>query len=431
MIENPQIDLDSTNEVREIPPFEIPKRAEPDWPPAVIAGASQTGVLGVRSLKRRGIQAICFDRDPSLPGFKSVYGRAHLCPDPYHNDDAWLDFMITLACKFGSKPVLIPSSDQYVSAIAKHSEKLKDHYTLSPGIALQGLLTDKNTQYELAERHGLPIPRTRIVLSIDEVYEFTREATFPCLIKPIHSHEWRRFPRNHPLYGKKVAIAKTDQELINDYRIVSAANPNVILQEIIQGADSAKRVYLSCYNFKGQRIAKAMFREFRCSPMGFGPATITEPVADVETDRICDLFLQKIGYVGICEFEMKWDERDGQVKLIEANPRLTGGGDAAPYAGVDLCWIHYLDLIGRSVAPVAPLGRDFRHVVLRADAEAVPTYWRAGLIGLRDILQSYRPPLAFYDLDWRDLRNSMETILVSAHTLLRGILRNLVNRGNN
>ena len=35
------------------------------------------------------------------------------------------------------------------------------------------------------------------------------------------------------------------------------------------------------------------------------------------------------------------------MKLIEANPRLSGGGDAAPYAGVDLCWIHYLDLIGR------------------------------------------------------------------------------------
>ena len=62
---------------------------------------------------------------------------------------------------------------------------------------------------------------------------------------------------------------------------------------------------------------------------------------------------------------MKWDSRDGRVKLIEANPRLSGGGDAAPYAGVDLCWLHYLDLIGQPVTQWRPIARDFRHVVLR------------------------------------------------------------------
>ncbi len=82
-----------------------------------------------------------------------------------------------------------------------------------------------------------------------------------------------------------------------------------------------------------------MFRELRCDPVGFGPASVSEPVVDPETDRVCDEFLRSIGYVGICEIEMKWDDRDGRVKLIEANPRLSGGGDAAPYAGVDLCWL--------------------------------------------------------------------------------------------
>ncbi len=133
-----------------------------------------------------------------------------------------------------------------------------------------------------------------------------------------------------------------------------AANPLVILQEIIEGKDTDKRVYLSCYDSRGDRVGHAMFRELRCDPVGFGPASISEPVVDPETDAVCDAFLRSIGYVGICEIEMKWDAHDGRVKLIEANPRLSGGGDAAPYAGVDLCWIHYLDLIGKRVAPVAP-----------------------------------------------------------------------------
>ena len=117
------------------------------------------------------------------------------------------------------------------------------------------------------------------------------------------------------------------------------------------------------------------------------------------------------------------------MKLIEANPRLSGGGDAAPYAGVDLCWLHYLDLIGKHVVPVAPLGNDFRHVVLRADANAVPAYWREGLISLREVMRSYRPPLAFFDLDRRDWRYSAETVYISARLVIRGIFRRMFRRG--
>ena len=79
---------------------------------------------------------------------------------------------------------------------------------------------------------------------------------------------------------------------------------------------------------------------------------------------------------------MKWDDRDGKVKLIEANPRLSGGGDAAPYSGVDLPWIHYQDMIGREVKSVTPNGKAFRHIVLRADGNTIPAYIRAGLISI-------------------------------------------------
>jgi predicted ATP-grasp superfamily ATP-dependent carboligase len=392
-------------------------------PRAVIAGAYQTGVLGVRSLMRRGVKAMCFDCSPSYPGFQSVYGRAHLSPDPDTAPDAWLLFMLDLARRNDGPMVLIPSSDKFVSAIARHADALKHHYIFSPGIRLQGLLADKQTQYELAAKHAMPMPRTRFVDSLREVIEFAQEASFPCLIKPTHFREWRKFHPKHPLFGVKISIAASQDELYQQYELAAAVNSSVILQEIIQGKDTAKRVYLACYNAQGERIANAMFRELRCDPLNFGPASISEPVIDSATDKVCDRFLRSIGYQGICEIEMKWDSRDGQVKLIEANPRLSGGGDAAPYAGVDLCWIHYLDLIGRNVRPVTPVKNNFRHVVLRADAHAAPAYLRAGLITWRDILQSYRPPLAFYDLDIRDWRYSLETLLVCLRTILRNIFQ--------
>lgn len=398
-----------------------PQRAASGWPPAVIAGAYQTGVLGVRSLIRRGVRAVCFDSNPRNPGFRSVYGPARLCPHPDSESDAWLQFMLELAAGFDQRPVLIPSSDQYVTAMARHRRALAAAYVLSPGLELQGLLADKQTQYSLAARHGMPMPVTAEAGSDDEVAVFGATAAFPCLMKPMHFREWQRLPHDHRLFDRKIAIATSADELMALYRLVAPVTPRVMLQEIIQGPDTAKRVYLSCYDAGSRRIAHAMFKELRCEPVGFGPASVTEPVRDDETDGICDAFLRAIGYVGLCEIEMKRDTRDGRVKLIEANPRLSGSGDAAPYAGVDLCWLHYLDLIGQPVAPVGPDGRDFRHLVVRADGSAVPAYWKAGLLGMGDLLRSYRPPLAFYDLDAGDWRYSARTLLAAGRAFARGL----------
>lgn len=395
-----------------------PTKAELDWPAAVIAGAFQTGVLGTRSLKRRGVKTSLFDCDSSMPGFRSVYGPALRCPNPDTDFESWMDFVLNVGRQYAIKPVLIPSSDRYVSAIAKGEERLRECFLFSPRVDLQGKLADKFTQYHLAGKHRLPMPETAIVEDEYSVQSFAEKAQFPCLMKPGHFREWERFPIGHPLSHKKIHISDSPTDLTEKYRLASTLNPKVVLQEIIQGPDTNKRVYLSCYDRNGARIANALFRELRCDPVGFGPATVSEPVVDPLVDSLCDDFLRSIGYVGICEIELKWDDRDGRVKLIEANPRLSGGGDAAPYSGVDICWLNYLDLIGQPVRPVAPSTRDFRHIMLRPDGKAIPAYRRAGLLGWNELLHSYKPPLAFYDLDWKDWRYSLESIFIALKLFL-------------
>jgi D-aspartate ligase len=403
-------------------PASNPNRAAPDWPAAVIAGAYQTGVLGVRALVRRGVRACCFDCHLDYPGFRSIYGPAYACPDPDVDAQGWVSFMISLAGKVGGKPVLIPSADQFVSAIAAHADTLAQYYVLSPGVRLQGRLASKETQYELAAEYGMPLPNMKLVHSEEDVRHFAREARFPCLLKPLHFREWESFPESHPLSHQKVSIAQTPEALLAAWRLSATVNHNAIVQEIIEGPDTAKRVYMACYDRNGRRIANAMFRLLRCAPVQFGTATVSEPVADSETDELCDRWLRNLGYSGVCEIETKRDRHDGKVKLIEANPRLTGNGDAAPYAGVDVCWLHYLDLIGKPVTPVAADGRDFRHIVLRADPSAIVAYRKAGLISWRDVVRSYKRPLAFYDFDARDWRYSAETIYAMARSAVGGLV---------
>jgi hypothetical protein len=90
-----------------------------------------------------------------------------------------------------------------------------------------------------------------------------------------------------------------------------------------------------------------------------------------------------------------------------------------------LGWLHYLDLSGRSVAPVAPSSGDFRHIVLVRDIDTIRSYRRAGLLSWRELTRSYRRPVYFFDFDLRDWRVTAATVVELVRLLLRPMLRRL------
>ncbi len=401
-----------------------PQRAQEGWPPVVIAGAYQTGVGLMRNLLRRGVKTVAFDCTPDQTGFHSSYGKTYLCPNPDYQPQAWIVFMKGLAHELGGRPVLIASADQYVSAIAAHAAELERHYQfLQTASATQALLATKEKQYAIAEANGLATALTQFITSREELSSFASTAQFPCLIKPLHFREWEMLPVGHSLLGQKLALAPSPQALMTEYDSVAAVTPRLVVQEIIEGPDTAKLCYLSCYGRDGRRLGSCVVRQVRTDPIYFGSASLVEPVDDPEADRVSDHFLRSIGYAGICELELKRDTRDGRVKLIEANPRYSVTSDAAPYAGVDIGWLHYLDLIGQTVAPVRPTNFGFRHIALRRDAHTFRSYIRAGLLTWRGFFYSYRPPVHFFDFDWRDWRVTAKTVVEVSKILLGPFLR--------
>lgn len=363
----------------------------------------------MRALSRRAVTVSCIDCNGKQAGFHTVYGPAALCPDPDVAPDEWLDFMIDLAPRVARgrdwKPVLISASDRFVSAIARHAIQLESHFTFcSAAVMAQELLATKQRQYDVAGERGLPVPRTQFVETLEQAQAFAATARFPCLIKPLHFRDWQRFPKGHPLSYEKLAVVADSAQLIANYKLAAQVNPRLIAQEVIEGPDTAKLVYMSCYNRAGDRIARCMVRELRTTPIYFGSASVVEPTFDAEVDAMCNGFLRNIEYAGLCEIELKRDSRDGRVKMIEANPRFSLTADAARYAGVDLGWIHYLDLIGQIAAPVQPNGAYFRHITLIRDFDTVRSYRKAGLLTWRQIFASYFGPAKFFDFDPYDWR---------------------------
>jgi predicted ATP-grasp superfamily ATP-dependent carboligase len=379
----------------------------------------------MRALHRRGVQVYGIDHRPEMSGFNTRYADVRLCPDPDTKPEEWVAFMIALAGEIGGQPVLISSADQYVSAIAAHGGKIEGQFRFcKSSMATQALLATKERQYAVAGEHGLPVPRTQFLESVEDAEAFARQARFPCLLKPLHFREWKRDPA-HPLFDLKVVIAKSPEELRDWYVSAASMSPQMMAQEIIEGPDTAKLVYLSCYGQSGERIGTAMVKQIRTTPIYFGSASVVEPVTDPETDRLCNHFLSSIGFWGLCEIELKRDTRDGQVKMIEANPRFSVTADAAYYSGVELGWLHYLDLIGQKVEPVEPSTRDFRHIVLIRDFDTIRSYRREGLLTWRELLRSYRPPVHFFDFDIFDWRLTARNVVQLARLLVRPLARRL------
>ncbi len=388
-----------------------PSKALPDWPPVVVAGAYQTGLLLMRNLTWRGLQVVAFDANPSQPGFRSIYGKTFLCPNPDHDPAAWLEFMVNLTKSFSTKPVLIPSADQFVTAIHAHAAALEKHFIFCrSAMSLQAALATKEKQYELAARYGMPIPRSEFITSMADIERFISVARFPCLLKPVHFRFWDELPPFHPLRGSKLVTASSPEELRSSYDSVASFTPEVVVQEMIEGPDTAKFVYLSIYGQSGKRLGSVVVRQLRTTPIHFGSAGIVEPIDDPEAQQLSNHFLSSAGYAGICELELKRDSRDGVVKLIEANPRYSVTADAAPYAGVDIGWLHYLDLIGLQVKPVSQNSDGFRHICLQRDFSCLRSYRKAGLLTWGGLLRSYRPPVHFYDFDLRDWRVTFATL---------------------
>jgi predicted ATP-grasp superfamily ATP-dependent carboligase len=384
----------------------------------------------MRDLGRLGVRTYGVDHLASHAGFRSRYGKSFVCPDPDLQPAEWVAFMRSLARQIGGKPVIIPAADIFVTAMGRHAAELEADYCFSrESVSVQAALATKEQQYALAAKAGLPCPRSAYVQSSSDVQAFCREARFPCLIKPRSQREWETLPDGNPLRGKKIATAETAAELLQRYSLAEPFQPQAVVQEIVTGADDAKYCYLSVYGRDRERLGHCVVRQLRTHPMGFGSASMVQPVIDEDIAEMCDRFLRAIGYVGICEIELKRDARDGKVRLIEINPRWSVTADCTSYAGLPLGWQHYLDLIGQPVPAMTATRFDFRHIVLYREAPAFGQYLDAGLTTWGKWWGAYLPPVAFYDFDWRDWRVTGATLYDAARALAGGILRHWKLRG--
>ncbi len=313
---------------------------------AIVLGGHFQGLGAIRALGESGVSVVLMDHEPNISKFSRYVSQYIKSPD-LSDREKYLQFLLKSCEKYSlQKAVLFPIDDETVHFLSINHAELSKYFNLwTPAWEFIEPLYHKGIGYKLAEKIGIPIPKTAYPQSIEDVAKW--DGPFPALIKPAIMRSF--FKQT----GKKVFPAGNMIELQDAYKKAVQIIPasEILIQEEIP--DVSNNLYSFCPLFDGSStLARIVAKRIRQHPMDFGQAsTFAEIVREPELETMGTRYLKSVGYSGLGEVEFIKDPRDGQFKFLEVNPRIWGWHTLAIAAGVNLPYLTYLWCIGEKITP--------------------------------------------------------------------------------
>jgi predicted ATP-grasp superfamily ATP-dependent carboligase len=194
-----------------------------------------------------------------------------------------------------------------------------------------------------------------------------------------------------PATAPRVLIANDIDELTAGYRQMETPGvANVMLQEYVPGTPETVWMFNGYFDDRSECKVGFTGRKIRQSPPYTGATTLGVCLTNQTVQEVTERFMRSIGYQGILDIGYRFDERDGEYKLLDVNPRI--GGTFRLFVGdngIDVLRAMHLDLTGREV-PATELPDGRRWIVEPLDVTSSIVYRRRGDIRLGEWLRSFR-----------------------------------------
>jgi predicted ATP-grasp superfamily ATP-dependent carboligase len=215
-------------------------------------------------------------------------------------------------------------------------------------------MLDKAETSNIADKIGIPAPKTWCINSEGEIEGIMSSLPYPCALKPRFSHEYKG--RN---FLKKLFIVKNQDELLSEFKSLLELGKkynfrsDLIVTELIPGVgENQFQSYYSYLDENGIPLMQFTKRKLRQYPIYSGYGTY-QTIGDWNP-QVAELglkFMQGAGYLGLGAVEFKLDPRDGILKLMECNTRLTNATELIIRSGFDIALFVYNRLVGRELPP--------------------------------------------------------------------------------
>ncbi|MFC1884891.1 ATP-grasp domain-containing protein [Thermodesulfobacteriota bacterium] len=293
-------------------------------------GHWRKSLAAVRGLGKEGVGVTVGETTRIATAAFSRYAtKVEVYPSPTKSPDSFLQFLMDRLSK-NRYQMLLPMEDTTVDIAARHFSELSQH-TYLPLVSLERLklAQRKDKVVQLAEKLGIPVPKTWFISNLSQLDKIKAELSYPVVIKPTTGSGavGVSYPAD-PVEFKKLYL--------NTHRLY----PYPIIQEMIPREGNG---YGASFLFDEQAHVKASFvhKRLREYPVSGGASTFRE---SVRRDDIRDMgrkILKALDWFGVAMVEFKVDPRDGTPKLLEINPRFWGSLALAVRAGVNFPYLLY------------------------------------------------------------------------------------------
>ncbi len=326
------------------------------FPPVFVMNLYYTGIGIARNLYGTGVKVYGLSCENKSPGMKSRFfdGIYHV-PDGSREPDALCEWLVKIKAEYPEPPVIFPTRDFDVLFLHRYKNQLAPFYYLAqPNGESVPRLLDKFEISRLASLIQIPVPKTVICSSLQDIDKKIGFLQFPLVAKPRFAYQWRQKGAWEKVGARKAILVESADQLKEEYRQLASVKEEVLLQEYISGPDS-DIVVCCCYtNKNGDLVGYFTAKKLRQNPPFFGTGCVVELVNVPEIVAPSVQLLQTCGYAGLAEVEFKYDEGKNTFFLIEINPRHWDQHELGKFVGINLTWIAYQDIIGRHPKPQIP-----------------------------------------------------------------------------
>ena len=342
--------------------------------------------------------------------------RTRLCRKIFYRAngaDNLVECLLTLGKTLPAPGVLFPSGDSQLLCVSRNRELLSDYYHYrAPDPELVELLADKARFYNFVEQRGVDIPITCTNASPDSIAKIASTLRYPSLIKPsIRDDNWAKH-----FAAQKAFPAQNADALIDLFHKIYSKHREIVIQEIVPGPDSNLFFSHAYLSEELEPLAIWTGRKIRQNPIHFGTSTMTETIW---VDEIADTtisILKELRCSGYSSIEFKKDPSDGKYRIME----ITQGRTWYPHylgfgAGVNIPFIWYQDLLGKSIPAPRRAKEGVRWIDEYHDIRASYSYWKQNELSFLDWIRSFKGVKVFA---YASLKDPLPFICVILRLLL-------------
>lgn len=300
----------------------------------------------------------------------------------------------------GKIPFLVGCGDHYARLVSENKPQIEERwYTPYLDFELLDDITQKERFYEICEEIGVPYPKT-VYLDCGDKTATVDDGGFmyPVIAKPSNSAAWHYAEFEGQ---QKVYLIHSREQLEALYKQLQETTYDklLIVQEFIPGDDTQIRILSSYLDAAGDPVfmvgGRVMVEDHSPTAIGNPAVIVSEQLDAVSDDAL--RFMRHVGYRGMANFDVKYDERDGTYKFFEINTRPGRSSDFVRQAGINFAQVQVDDVLMGEKRPRISNTKPFIYTT-------VPPYVVKRSIDdaaiRRQVLDGFRTGLTHYALDW-------------------------------